>query len=166
MSRQVRVVVVIIMVLATTFVVGYGVAAQFVHPNLVPAGTTRYGFAGAMDAQTTTSTTFVNIPNLSQPFMVPSGKVADLSVQFSGELNGCSAISVRALLDGSTVFAPGEVQVFWPFAGSGAASHGFTFFKVAVPAGSHTVVLQWHELTNCNQAFISLRSLVLTANIH
>jgi hypothetical protein len=164
---RLRLVTAVAAVLVAVFVAGLNVAARGpIGIDVVPAGATRYAFASAADAQNTTSTSFANIPNLAASFTVGSGKTAEASMTFSGELNGCSAIYVQAVLDGSTIAAPGPAQVFWPFAGSGAASHSFTFYAKNIGPGKHTARIQWSELTNCNQAFISVRSLVVTANIH
>ncbi len=169
MSRQLRITVTLVAVIVATFVVGYSVAAQFVHPNLRPPGQSRYGLIAAEDPQTTTSTSFVAIPNLSTTITVPAGKTADLIMAFSGELNGCSAIEVRAVIDGLAA-SPSFAQVFWPFSGSGSASHGFTFIG-QTGSGVHSVGMQWEQLggAGCNNpgdhAFISHRSLVLTVNV-
>lgn len=165
MSRQVRIASALVAVIVATFAIGYGVAAQFAHPNLMPPGNTRYAFAQAEDPQTTSSASFVNVPNLGTTFTVPSGRQADVMLAFSGELNGCAAISVRAVVDGNPA-SPSQAQVFWPFSGSGAASHGFTFIARSVGSGSHNAVIQWLSLGGCDHAFISSRSMMLTANIH
>ncbi len=144
---------------------GYAAATNIQPALFLASGTTRYATATAEDPQNTTSTSFVNIPNLSTTITIGTGKTADLMIDFSGELNGCSAIFVRAVVDGATT-SPSSAQVFWPLAGLGAASHGFTFVKKAVKSGTHTVAIQWQELSNCAQAFISSRSMVVTANIH
>ena len=142
---------------------GYFFAAN-VQANYVTAGTTRYAMVAAQDAQTSTSTSFVSIPGLSTTVTVPSGKVADLIIDFSGEVNSCSAMSVRAVVD-STASSPTSAQIFWP-TGGGAQAEAFTFFAKAVKSGTHTVAIQWSEITACSQMFISSRTMVITSNVH
>lgn len=84
-------------------------------------------------------------------------------INFSAEVNTCSAVEVRASVDGVAA-APGPVQLQWDLNG-GADSHSFTFFDKAVGSGSHTVSMQWAGLTSCAQEFMSARSMVITANI-
>jgi hypothetical protein len=162
MSRKVRFGFLAVTALAAATATGYALAA--VAPNLVPAGTTRYAMAVGQDSQTSTSTTYVNIPNLSVGFSIPSGRSADLMITFSGEVNSCTPIEARAVIDGVAAL-PSETQLFWPD-NIGAQSQGFTFWRRNVPAGLHTVAMQWHGLTSCSQQFISNRSMVVTANIH
>lgn len=163
MSRKVRFGVAFATILAAVFVTGYTVAAQL-SPALVPAGTVRFGMASASNAVNSTSTTYVNIPGMHVGFVVPSGQHADLIIAFSGEVNSCTAIEVRAVVDGVAA-SPSETQLFWPD-NIGAQSHSFTFYTTALPSGTHNVFIQWHGLTNCNQQFISNRSLIVTVNDH
>ena len=162
MSGRVRFGVVAAAGVALVFATGYTIAG--VHPSYVGTGVSRYVMANATDPQNSTSTSYVTIPNMSVGAAVPSGQVADLIITFSGEVNSCTPIEIRAVVDGVPAL-PGETQLFWPD-NIGAQSHGFTFFQRKVPAGSHTVAIQWHGLAACNQQFISNRSLVVTANIH
>jgi hypothetical protein len=165
MSRKLRIVVFAAAALAAATATGYTLAARIV-PNYVPAGDTRYAMAAATNIINSTSTTFVDIPNMTTLVPVPAGKVADLIITFSGEVNSCTPIELRAFVkDLSASATPSETQLFYPD-NIGAQSHGFTFLKRNVSAGNHTVVIQWHGLTNCNQQFISNRSLAVTANIH
>ena len=137
---KLRVAIVGAILLLTATAAGYAAATTIQPALFLTSGTTRYATAVGEDPQTTTSTTFVNIPNLSTTITIGAGKVADLMIDFSGELNGCSAILVRAVVDGVTT-TPSSAQVFWPLAGLGAASHGFTFIKKAVKSGTHTVAV-------------------------
>jgi hypothetical protein len=163
MSRRVRFSVVVVAVLAGMFVTGYTVAAQL-SPSLVPAGTVRYGVASASSDVTSTSTTYVNIPAMHVGFVVPPHQHADVIITFSGEVNSCTPIEARAVVDGVAA-SPSETQLFYPD-GIGAQSHGFTFYTESLPAGTHNVFIQWHGLSTCNQQFISNRSLVVTVNDH
>jgi hypothetical protein len=164
MSRHMRVTIVVIAVVATTFLAGYAVAARFTS-SLVPPGSTRYGFAAAENVVDATNASFVNVPNLSIPFTVPPNHVGDVILDFSGVLNTCTYVIVRGTIDG-TPTVPSSAQVSYNL-NAGSESHGFTFYRKTVPAGTHTATIQWKD-GGCNQnssgAFISSRSLVLTLN--
>jgi hypothetical protein len=167
MSRRLRVTIVVIAVIVSTFVAGYAVAGR-IGPNLVPPGSTRYGFVAAENAVSATNSSFVTMPSMAAPFTVPPNHVADAILTFSGELNTCSFILVRGTIDGvSTV--PSSAQVAWNNKG-GAESHGFTFYRKSVPAGNHTATIEWEDggcsVQNNPGAFVSSRSLVLTLNVH
>jgi hypothetical protein len=153
-------------VLAIGIALGVGATTLAIGPDTKafrPAGTTRYAWASANDAQNTSSTTMVDMPNMSTTITIPAGKKADLFITFSGAMNTADAGSIRAIIDSSaSVAAPGTVQVVWNIAG-GAAAHGFTFHKV-VGNGDHTVKIQWSTLTS--STFVSDRSLMVTANIY
>ena len=157
----------LVAVVAAVFVAGYAVAASITPASFVSSGTTRYAMVSkgpaAADNAMTTSTTFVGMPGMSTNINVPSGKTAELIVTFSGMVNTCDAMYVRAVVDGSAA-SPSYTQFQWNFSG-GADSHAFTFFK-SVKGGSHTVAIQWHGLSSCPQQFVSARSMIVTANIH
>jgi hypothetical protein len=156
----------LVTVAAVVFLAGYAAAgavaagyaaAGAVAPTFVsPAGTTRYAMVarGPLDGIATTSSIFVDITGLSVIIGIPSGKHAELIVTFSGEVNTCDAMYVRAY-----------TQLQWAF-GGGADSHSFTFFKKDVGPGSHTVAMQWRGLSTCDHQFMDARSMIVTANIH
>ena len=152
-------------VVAAVFVAGYAVAASVVPASFVTAGTTRYAMVAVNPSSTTTTTSasFVDMPGMSTSISVPAGRVAEVMIDFSGMVNTCDAMYVRAVIDGSAA-SPAYTQFQWNFNG-GADSHAFTFVKT-VKAGPHTVKMQWHGLTSCSQQFIAARSMIVTANIH
>ena len=98
---KVRLVVTAATLVVAASAAGYALAANLAVSEL-PAGSTRYAMVAAQDSQQTTSTTFVNIPSLSATIAIPSGKVGDLIIDFSGEVNSCGALYVRAVIDGSS----------------------------------------------------------------
>ena len=132
------------------FGLGYVAFVAAIGPlGLQPSGTVRVGAVSAFNAINTTSTSFVDVPGLTNTFTIASGKKGDLVIQFSGEVNSPSALSVRALVDGSAAdpnnagFGP---QIFWGV-GGGATTQGFNFYKFGVGSGSHTVKMQWDGLS-------------------
>lgn len=165
MRTRFRVGLALVTVVVAVFVAGYAVSASL-SPSFVSAGSTRYAMksAGPTDTITTTSTSFVNIAGMSTGVAVPSGKHADLIITFSAMVNTCSAMYVRATIDGAPA-APEYTQFQWDFSG-GADSHSFTFYAKSIGSGSHKVAMQWEGLTNCPQQFMAARSMIVTANIH
>lgn len=129
---------------------------------LRPAGVTRYAWDASTTAVSTTSTSFVDMPSMSQTIVVPSGKNADIFVTFSGMMNTGGAGYVRVNVDG-LIASPGEVQMVWDISG-GAAAHAFTFFKTA-GSGSHVVKMQWRGIGG-DSVFVSYRSMLVTVNIY
>ena len=156
----------LVTVAAVVFLAGYAAAGAVAPTFVSPAGTTRYAMVarGPLDGIVTTSSIFVDITGLSVIIGIPSGKHAELIVTFSGEVNTCDAMYVRATVDGAAA-APAYTQLQWAF-GGGADSHSFTFFKKDVGPGSHTVAMQWRGLSTCDHQFMDARSMIVTANIH
>jgi len=165
MRTRFRLGLLVVAVVAAVFVAGYAVAGSITPASFVTSGTTRYAMVsmGPTETTTTTSTAFVDIAGMSTTIRVPSGKTAELIITFSAMVNTCSAMYVRAVVDGSAA-SPSYTQFQWNFSG-GADSHAFTFYKT-VKAGSHTVAMQWEGLTSCSQQFMASRSMIVTANIH
>lgn len=165
MRTRIRLVLPVVAVVAAVFGAGYTLAASVGPASFATAGTTRYAMvaAGPTNTITTTSTTFVDVAAMATNITIPPNRVAELIVTFSAMVNTCSAMYIRAVVDGSAA-APAYTQFQWDFSG-GADSHAFTFYK-AVKSGVHTVKIQWEGLTNCAQQFMAARSMIVTANIH
>jgi len=165
MRIRIHVGLAVVTVAAAVFLAGYAVAGA-VAPTFVSPGTTRYAMVarGPLDGISTTSSTFVDITGLSVIIGIPSGKHAELIVTFSGEVNTCDAMYVRATVDGAAA-VPGYAQL-QVAEGGGADSHSFTFYKTAVGPGPHTVAMQWRGLSTCDHQFMAARSMIVTANIH
>ena len=166
MRIRIHVGLVVATVTAAVLLAGYAVAEAVAPTFVSPPGTTRYAMVakGPLDPIATTSSTFVDITGLSVIIGIPSGKHAELIITFSGEVNTCDAMYVRATVDGAAA-KPAETQLQWNFSG-GADSHSFTFYKKDVGPGSHTVAMQWRGLSTCDHQFMDARSMVITANIH
>jgi hypothetical protein len=167
MRTRFRLGLALVSVVVAVFVAGYAVAAS-IAPEFVGAGSTRYAMVarGPLDTTTTQSTTFVNVTGLSVGIGIPSGKSAELIITFSGEVNSCDVMYIRAVVDGGAA-APAETQLQYRIGQNlGADSHSFTFYKKGVGSGVHTVAIQWHGLTTCDHQFMAARSMVVTANIH
>ncbi len=167
MRTRFRVGLALVSVVVAVFVAGYAVAAS-IAPDFVGAGSTRYAMVarGPLDTTTTTSTSFVNVTGLSTVVAIPSGKTAELIITFSGEVNSCSVMYIRATVDGGAA-APSDTQLLYLVGQNvGAESRSFTFYKRGVGSGSHTVAIQWRGVSTCDHQFMSARSMVVTANIH
>jgi hypothetical protein len=165
MRTRFRLGLLVVAVVAAVFVAGYAVAGSITPASFVTSGTTRYAMVsrGPTTTTTTTSTAFVDIAGMSTAVDIPSGKTAELIITFSAMVNTCSAMYVRAVVDGSAA-SPSYSSDLWDFSG-GADSHAFTFYKT-VKEGSHTVAMQWEGLDSCAQQFMASRSMIVTANIH
>lgn len=165
MHTRIRIGLAAVSVVAAVFVAGYALAGAVAPASFVSAGTTRYAMVsrGPLQTATTSSSTYVDIPGMATTISVPANKTAELIITFSGMVNTCDAMYVRAVVDGSAAL-PSETQFQWNFKG-GADSHAFTFYTT-VKAGSHRVKIQWHGLSTCAQQFIASRSMIVTANIH
>jgi hypothetical protein len=132
-------------------------------PFFDPAGEVRTAVVTASDPINTTasfSTGFVPIPGLSIPITIPHGKVADVKILFSGEMNSGDAEYVTAVVDGFQT-SPGIVQAGWNF-GGGATSQGANFATV-IGEGNHTIEMQWGGLGH--QQFMSMRSMTVIVNV-
>jgi M6 family metalloprotease-like protein len=89
--------------------------------------------------ETTTSTSWVNIPDLSGSLYVPTS--GDLAVSLSASIRATSGdrLFVRALVDGQPT-SPSDVVLV---TGEWTGSFAYTFVKRNVSRGTHTVTLQW-----------------------
>jgi hypothetical protein len=138
-------------------------AATNLGPAFDPAGEVRTAAVTASDPITTTAsfnTGFVPIPGLAVPITIPHGKVADVKILFTGEMNSGDAEYVSAVVDGFQA-SPGVVQAGWNF-GGGATSQAANFATV-LGEGSHTIEMQWGGLGH--QQFMSMRSMTVIVNV-
>lgn len=161
--KRIAVLAAIAAVLSVTSYVLAAVVSDF-----VPKGTTLYAMVSAEDGDTTTttSTDFVDIAGLSTLINIPKHKTAELVINFSGDVNSCDIMYVRAAVDGAAA-APAQTQFLYRLGESlGSESHSFTFFAEGVNSGLHTVTMQWHGLSNCHNQFMGARTMVVTANVH
>ena len=91
--------------------------------------------------RSTTSTSWVNVPDMSISFTVNT--TTCLKIEFSAQVKTAAneSLQVRALLDGVTDLYPAittfaQNQTSW-------GSHAFNFGFTTVVAGSHTLKIQW-----------------------
>lgn len=105
--------------------------------------------------QSTTSTSWVNIPNLNGSLNAPQG--GDLVAEFSAEIwaSPGKRVFLRALVDGQPS-EPGDVRLF---SGGWRGTYAFTFVLMDIEAGNHSVQLQWY-VDPGGQASIGDRTLV------
>ena len=107
------------------------------------------------------ATGFAPIPGFGIPITIPKGRIADVQILFTGEMNSANAEYVAAVIDGSPT-APGIVQAFWAFPGGGATSQAANF-TAFLTAGDHTLQMQWGGLGG--QQFMSLRNMLVIVNL-
>jgi hypothetical protein len=112
--------------------------------------TVRLSFASSNNtSQTTTSTTFVNVPDMSVSFTIPGTTSTCITVHYTAVVwtgTGDRLINVRARLDGAVNGFPAEVQ-FAGFDGDNtlAQAHTFNFVFPNVAPGAHTLRIQWRS---------------------
>lgn len=99
-------------------------------------------------SKSTTSTSFVKVPNASMNITVSGTSNSCVIISFSALtwVEGDHAMFVQAVLDGSTIAKPGPQQ----FAGSDAplsfaVVKSFDFIFPSVAPGSHTVKMQFRS---------------------
>ena len=90
-------------------------------------------------AQSTTSTSWVDVPDLTGSITTPAG--GDLTMTFSGEFAATAGkrVFLRALVDGQPT-RPSDVRLF---SGGWHGSYAYSFVAPNVDPGSHTIQLQW-----------------------
>jgi hypothetical protein len=109
-------------------------------------------------AQTTKSTSWINVPGLTGMFVVADG--GDLVVNVSAELwaNGTNRVFLRSLVDGRPT-NPGDALVA---TGGSGDTYAFSFVRRGVSRGSHSVTVQWRTDPN-GEASIGDRALSVLA---
>lgn len=115
-----------------------------------------YGYAYEGPWDPTTSTTFVDIPNAAG--YISTEAEGDLAITFSARIyvTDGKRIFVRALIDG-TPASPSDVIMNTVYVSRGRS---FTFVREDLPAGDHTVQMQW-LVDSGGTASIGDRSLTL-----
>lgn len=127
--------------------------------------------ASTLDFSSTTSATFVNIPEGAVSLTL-GGTVHDcLIVHFSGmsfAANGVALELVRALLDGVTVAVPSETQFSGDDDEEGdgrwSRSHGYIFVFKNIAPGAHTVQMQFRSNTAGQTVSMHLHTTVVYHN--
>lgn len=154
-----------VLVVLTSAVVSYAVSAA-VPQALLPAGSSRYAFAGANTGTptSTTSTTFVDLSGLTTTVKIPSGKKGDVFVLFCSETrpNGDFA-NVRALIGGVDSM-PGETTLREGTSSQPEESQCANFARTGVSAGTKTVTIQWRSVGGAEITAYA-RSMIVLVNI-
>lgn len=111
----------------------------------------RLSYAQSDDiGQTTTSTSFVNVPGMSRTVTIPGTTKTCVEVQYTATVfsPGDELIYVRATRDGVACL-PGEAQFEGDSDedgdGSWARAHAFNFICTGVTPGAHTFRIQWRS---------------------
>jgi len=117
-------------------------------------------FAALDDQVFTSNHSFVNMPGTSVTFRT-TGRSSCLTVEFSAQ--GYAAepqlIEIHAVLGPNTVSNQANVQLLGSD-GMWGTSHAFIFYFRGVPAGRHTVRIQWNS-GNGGTVQVSARTLVV-----
>ncbi len=172
MSTKVKVVAAILMMAAVTVVAtvaATSVVSASVPKLLLPLGTSQYAAVSATVATSTSSLTFVDVPGLSQSFVVPAGKSADVLVFFCGETRSKDSVTLaRAVIAGLGVLAPPFMQIREHTLGAQFESQCANFYRprVVAPAtgGPLTVKIQWRGAGGLQE--MRNRSMIVVLNIH
>ena len=162
MFRKLRIPIVIVVTALLTEAVGLAVQAA-VPGALRPSGVTRYAVASANDSVSMSSTSWVDIPGLSQSITIPSGKRGDVFISFcgNGEVVAGSPLSwVRAMVGGRMTEPPA-----FALSGSGNDTDCAEFYKLNVAAGTKNVRMQW-GLFGAGTLSVHARVMIVTVNIH
>lgn len=101
------------------------------------------GSASALDNSTTTSTTFVNIPEATVTFTQGGAHASCVIVRFSAvAMGGSDNIFVRAFLDQTTAAIPDDVR-YTRSQSFTSEAHSFEFIFPRVAPGSHAIRMQF-----------------------
>lgn len=153
-------------IIALTAILTIGVATAafgFAPADFQPKGAMYVTAVSATNAINTSSTSYVDVPGLSTRVTIPAGKVGDLVIQLSAEVNSPDGLYARARVDGSNA-TPGQAQLYNGInVNKGSSTHGFNYYMFNVGAGLHEIKIQWKGLGGSQ--FMSNRSMVVFANI-
>jgi hypothetical protein len=138
-------------------------AAVPLGPDFPPKGEVRIATLTADNPINTTATQntgLAPVPGLALPISIPRGKVADVTILFTGVVNSPDALLVSAVVDGFSA-APGVVQAFFA-TGGGATSQGVNF-ETFLFEGDHTIEMRWGGVGG--QQFMRNRSMTVIVNL-
>lgn len=154
---------VMVVVVAAMLTLGVGaVAFGYGAADFQPQGNMVVTAVSAKNSINTVSNSFVTVPALDTTVVVPTNKVADIVIQFSGVVNSADYLYTQARIDGVAI-NPGPTQLFDGTDNTGAYAHGFNYYKFNVGPGRHRIDIQWKGLGG-NQ-FMAERSMVIFASI-
>jgi hypothetical protein len=110
--------------------------------------TRKIGYASSDETGLSTSSPdFVDVPGMALTF--ETARSGCVLVSYSAVVLAAGAdrplLNVRAMLDGAFPSFPGEVQLEGDSQGEWADARAFNFVFIRVPAGTHTVKMQWRS---------------------
>jgi hypothetical protein len=111
----------------------------------------------------TTSTNFVNMPQMSRTFTLGSGAIDEVAVMFQGAAmrlslgSGFDTGFVRLTIDGAEQ-PPGLIPLVSE--GDAPAGHGFNWQSKPLAPGSHTARIQWRTDLG-NELCVDARSMIV-----
>ena len=129
-------------------------ATHDVHPATVTAGgctVPKANYVGTDAAASTSSTTYVTVPSMTRTFKIAGTTKTCVLVTFSamGWAPAGELVDIEAVLDGTKVASPGEVQLTGDTDensdGKWARSHAMQSVFSNVSPGSHTVVVLYRS---------------------
>jgi M6 family metalloprotease-like protein len=129
-------------------------------PTCTPSGGLAVASAGSGVEISTTSSAWVDLPDLSTAFL--SAEDSAVEIRFSGESDASegAGLLVRALIDGEPADPP--QAVVGEFNQNQPVSRTFSFGKDHVEAGLHTVRLQWKA--DSGTAYVGDRTLTVLSS--
>jgi hypothetical protein len=133
---------------------GQGAVTANVQPHVTGSNCEliKVDFATSSTRQKTTSTTYVDVVDSVIPVTIGGSSPTCLEADFTAQASAPSSVlRVRAVLDGTTVGEPADVKLVTL---SDANTHGMNFFWADVPAGSHSVKMQYLSSSSVNEAII------------
>jgi hypothetical protein len=108
--------------------------------------TTKTHYRTTTEGATTTSTTYVKMPRTRLTFKQGGNKKGCAIVRLSAVPRADYIMAVRAVLDGTKIGTPGEIELEYDSPGY-LSPRGFEFVFRGVQPGKHTVWIEWRTYT-------------------
>jgi hypothetical protein len=125
--------------------------------EVLAATGTDFDAAYSTNAASTTSTSFINVPGMTGSVKVPPGKTGTVVALYTAESTcdaGASWCAVRILLDGVEMNPQeGTNTAFDGSFNDSYETNALQRISVAVPAGTHTVQIQYAVIGGSGQVF-------------
>ena len=165
MLRKYRYIAFGLLIVIVNLGVTLSVAAR-VSGTLLPAGVTRYAMVSRETTLTNTNPENWLPTQLSTSVTIPTGKKADVTVQFCGEAYpGTFGILYLRAKIGGALLRPGDVTGLpLKTVADGYGTDCISFYRTGVPAGTKSVKVEWQA--NDATAYLRSRSMIVTLNIH
>ncbi len=161
MTRKLTLVMVILNVMALGLLLKDHLFTRTVSASPTQLGAVSGVVVTAGDEISTTSLSYVDVPNMTATISSPGG---NLAIMFSveGVTQSGAEAEFRALVDDKST-EPGDVTIF---ASPLAAGNGFTFVANNIAPGPHTVKMQWHKPSSSGRALnMQDRTMVVLAGL-